>query len=151
MNRRQKSIILNIIFIVTITTMFVVGMYIVKNYINRSESMRAMKQIGDKVLEHRRQYQSLPPESFIHRQTSELDLIRLGELQYRAPWIGIDSEPETILAYTTHSRKLLTHRGYVVLRLDGRVEWIEANEFRKLLGDQQKQAEVELLQRDDEF
>ena len=36
-----------------------------KGYVNRSEAMRAMTQLGQRVLEYRNQYGSLPPQSFV--------------------------------------------------------------------------------------
>jgi len=117
-----------------------------RDWLNKSEAMRAMEHIGQEVLGYREKYRSLPLESYlgpIKRQH-----VRLGELNYRAQWIDFESPPDTILAYTKKEfRSEFVKSGYVVLRLDGQVQWMEKKEFEQLLARQQSQREIEMLQR----
>jgi hypothetical protein len=146
MNKRQKSLILNIILVLAITTAFIVLMMNVKDLLNKNEAMRAMEIVGQEVLSYRKQYGSLPSELFL--TSIKEQFVRLGTLHYRAQWIGFDSDPNTILAYTKHDfHSLATSEGYVILRLDGRVEWMGTKQFETLLRKQQTSAELDILQK----
>ena len=90
----------------------------------------------------------VPPQSFVDRVEETLQgYVRLGKLDYRGIWINFESSDDEILAYSERRfRSLLVGSGYVVLRLDGRVEWLGKNEFEAILAKQQSQYEVEVLQ-----
>jgi len=151
MKPKQKSIVINLVFIVVVTALFVAAMYVVKDFVNKSEAIRAMKLVSADIQKYRSRYGSLPSESYVIRQMEELRIVRLGNLQYRAQWISFDSGPDTILAYAARDFQLLVKSGYVVLRLDGRVEWIPKRRFEDLLSTQQSQSEIELLQKNQTF
>jgi len=75
--------------------------------------------------------------------------IGFGKLQYRARCIDFDSKPDEILAYVEkRHRATLLSDGYVVLQLDGNVQWMDKQEFKKLLAKQQKKSpeEMQMLQ-----
>jgi len=145
MNKRQKSLILNIIAVLVTTVAFIVVIINVKDFLNKAEAMRAMETVGQEVLNYREQYGSLPPEPYLSRIKKQL--VRLGTLHYRAQWIGFDSEPNTVMAYTKQNyHSLAASEGYVVLLLDGRVEWMGTEQFETLLRKQQSAREVEMLQ-----
>lgn len=130
-----------------VTAVAVTAMINLKNWVNRSESMRAMEHLSRIVLQHREKYGSVPPESYIDRIKEELEgNVRLGKLIYRAQWINYESKPDDILAYTEnyHSSWLLGKK-YLILRLDGRVEWIAKQKLESLLAKQQSSQELEML------
>jgi hypothetical protein len=147
MNRRQKSIIVNTITVLVITAIAVGAMINLKNQINRSEAKRAMEGLSQAILQYKQKYGSVPPESFINRIREKLEgNVRLGEIIYRAQWISFDSTPDDILAYTAASRSSwLQEKEYLVLRLDGRVEWMKKLGFDALLAQQQSTQEIEML------
>jgi len=119
----------------------------IKNKINRSESIRAMKILGQEILKYRKNYGSLPNEIYITQIKERIGAVRIGNVQYRATWIEYGAPPETtILAYAPKKYSGVVKDGYVVLWLDGRVEWIDKKEFEKTLHDQQKQQEIRWLQ-----
>ena len=149
MNKRQKVILIEFITVMLVTAVAVVAMINVKDWVNRSEAMRAMKQLSERVREHRKVYDSIPPESYVDNIKESLEgHVRLGNLQYRARWIDFESTADEILAYAerNHPSSLLKD-GFVVLRLDGRVEWMGKQEFEKILALQQSQEEIEILQK----
>ena len=147
MNKRQKHLIRSVITVLTITVAFIVLMMNIKDILNKNEAMRATEIVGREVLKYRRQYASLPPERYLDRIKEEF--VRLGRLHYRAQWIDFDSDPNTILAYTPKNyRSLAADPGYVVLYLDGRVEWIDKKDFEELLKKQQTEREIEILQKE---
>jgi len=130
-NRRQRAILIEFVLVLAATVAAVVGMANLKDYVNRSEAMRAMTQLGQRVLEYRRQHGSLPPESFIQSIKGDLEgAVRMGNVRYRAIHIGPGAPADTILAYSLkkHSFSFLQH-GYVVLRLDGQVEWLPTSQL----------------------
>lgn len=145
MNERQRSTIRNFILVISLTAMFVVVMTNVKDAINKSEAIRAMESLAERVLEYRKEYGSTPPESFIVQHQREMQFARLGRVSYRAQWLGFGDETDTVLAYVFKDYQFLVKRGYVVMRLDGSVEWMGRKDFEELLARQQKAAEVELL------
>ena len=151
MNKRQRSVITNLIFVTAGTAVFVVVMINVKDVINKSEAIRAMELLGKEVRKYHDNYHSTPPESYFNQLKDPVSTVRLGEVQYRAQWIGFDDGPDTVLAYSYKNYGFLAKRGYVVMRLDGSVEWIERNEFIKLLKKQQTDAEVKLLNKQRRF
>jgi hypothetical protein len=101
MNKRQKALLVEAGTVLFITAVAVVAMINLKDYINRSEAMRAMDQLGQKVIQYRQMHGAVPPESYIDNIKETLEgYVRLGKLHYRARWVSIDAGPDQILAYT---------------------------------------------------
>ena len=150
MNRRQKTILGNTTAVIVITAIAVAAMINLKNWVNRSESMRAMEDLGRIVSQYREKYGSVPPESYIDRIKEELEgHVRLGEVIYRAQWISFESTPDEILAYTEkHHSSWLFGKKHIVLRLDGRAEWMDKQELETLLAHQQSSQELEMLRKE---
>jgi len=149
MNKRQKDILMNFITVIVITAVAVVAMFNFKDWINRSEAMRAMEHLGQIVLQYRKDYGSVPPQSYVDRIEETLEgYVRLGDLHYRAQWIGFESGPDEILAYSEKNyHSLVTGKGFVVLRFDGRVEWMNKQQFKTLLAQQQSPMEIQMMQK----
>lgn len=63
----------------------------------------------------------------------------------------IRATPDTILAYARKNYQFLVGKGYIVMRLDGHVEWMEKDKFEAVLKKQQTEAEINLLQKPREF
>jgi len=145
-NRRQKALLTESMLVLAATALAVVGMMHLRDYINRSEAMRAMGQLGRRVLDYRRQHGSLPPESFINSIKGDLEgSLRLGNVRYRALYIGLDAPAETILAYSERKySSFFVDDGYVVLHLDGTAKWIPAKQFPGLYLKQRTPDEPEL-------
>ncbi len=148
MNRRQKAILRDFATIIVITAIAVVAMINFKDFVNRSEAMRAMEHLRRRVKQYRDEHGSVPPKSWVDRQRENLPgNVRLGNLQYRAQWIDFESTQDEILAYAERNyNSLFLGDGFIVLRLDGRVEWMGKQEFDTLLPEQQRQMETETLQ-----
>ncbi|MBA7688577.1 hypothetical protein ES703_97061 [subsurface metagenome] len=148
MNKRQKVILVKFITVIVITAVAVVAMINFKDWVNRSEAVRAMEHLGQIVLQYRKNHGSVPPESYVDGIKEDLEgHVRLGNLRYRARWLDFESTPAEILAYTEKNyRSLLVGKGYVVLRLDGRVEWMGKREFETLLAQHQSPMEIRMLQ-----
>jgi hypothetical protein len=149
MNKRQRAIIINFATVIIATALAVTAMIYVKGWVNRSEAMRAMKHLSEIVLQYQKDNGSVPAESHIDRIKEDLEgSARLGNLNYRARWIEPDSSPDEILAYTRRDYPTFAGgSGAIVLRLDGRVEWMGKEAFEPLLASQQKPLEIELLQK----
>lgn len=149
MNRRQKAILRNTTTVIVITAIAVASMVNFKNLINRSEAMRAMEHLGRIVLQYRKNYGSVPSESYVDRIKEELEgRARLGKVNYRAQWLDFESTPDEILAYTErYHHSWLFDKGYIVLRLDGRVEWMDKQKLETLLAQQQSSMEIEMLRK----
>jgi hypothetical protein len=124
----------------------VIGLVNFKDWVNKSESMRAMQQLGQIVLSYREQNGSVPPNYYVDDIRKQLEGIeRAGDLKYRARWIEYGAGPDTILAYTRKKYgNFLFGSGAIVLRLDGRVEWMKMKEFDELLAKQQTSLEIEM-------
>jgi len=148
MNKRQKAILVEFITVIVITAVAVVAMLNFKDWVNRSEAMRAMEDLSREVLRYKKKHGSVPPESYVDGIKGDLEgHVRLGNLRYRARWLDFESTPNEILAYTERNyRSLLVGKGYVVLRLDGRVEWMGKREFETLLAQHQSPMEIQMLQ-----
>jgi hypothetical protein len=154
MNKRQKAILIEFITVIVITAIAVAAMINFKDWVNRSEAIGAMNQLGEVVLKYRKEYGAVPPESYINEKKKDLKgWVRLGDLKYRAQWIDLGATPDEILAYTEKNYpSSLLNDGYVVLRLGkheeaGRVEWIDKRQFEKLLAQQQTKMEIDMLRR----
>lgn len=149
MNKHQKNIIIDSAVVITVTAVAVVAMINFKDYVNWSESMQAINQLSQIVLKYRKTYGAIPPESYINDITEDLPgKARLGKIMYRAAWIDFGASSDEILAYVKKSyHSFIMHDGYIVLKLDGRVEWVEPKRFEELLAKQQKPMEKELFQK----
>lgn len=149
MNRRQRSILINFIAVMAVTAIAVVAMMNFRSYVNHSEAVRAMEHLGRIVQQYRQSLRQVPPESYVESIRGKLHgHARLGILRYRGRWIGIESGPDEILAYSGRNyHSLIVGSGVIVLRLDGRVEWMDKDDFEKLLAGQQSPAEIQLQQR----
>jgi len=143
MNKRQRDTITNFLLVIVLTAAAVVVIINFKDYVNRNEAMRAMQHLGQIVLKYRQNNGAVPPQQFVDRIKGDLEgSARLGEITYRGRWIGFGATDDEILAYTKKNYKsLIVSAGYVVLRLDGRVEWMNVKEFQKLLDQQQSEDE----------
>jgi len=148
MNRHQKAILTNIVTVLVITLVAVVVMINFKDWVNRSESIRAMEYLGRTVLQHRKEHGSVPPQSYVDRVKEDLPGgVRLGGLRYRGLWVDFESSGDEILAYAEKRyRSSFLSDGFVVLRLNGRVEWMGEEEFKKLLAKQQSPMEAQMSQ-----
>jgi hypothetical protein len=102
-----------------------------------------MDQLGGRVLEYRKQHGSLPPESFVNSIKSDLEgAVRLGNVKYRALYIGLDAPVDAILAYSERRYSSpFVAGGYVVLYLNGTVEWVPTARFARLFAGQRAPAE----------
>jgi hypothetical protein len=136
----------NFAVVMVITVAAVVGMVELKNQVNRSEAMRAMESLGQVVSDYKQKNDSIPPESHVDGIIESLEgQLRLGNLCYRAQWITFDSPPDTILAYARKNyRSLFFRPGAIVLRFDGRTEWMDKASFDKLIASQQTPMELEM-------
>jgi len=150
MNRRQKTILKNTATVIFVTSIAVVAMINLKNWVNRSESMRAMEDLGRIVSQYRGKYGRVPPESYVDEIKEKLEgHARLGDVIYRAQWIDFESKSDEILAYTEQPRSSwLFGKKHIVLRFDGRVEWMDKREFETLLAQQQSSQELEILHKE---
>ena len=150
MNRRQTTILGNTATVIVITAIAVAAMINLKNWVNRSESMRAMEDLSRIVLQYREKYGSVPPESYIDKIKEELEgHVRLGKVIYRAQWISFESTPDEILVYTERpNSSWLFGKKCIILRLDGRAEWMDKRELETLLAQQQSSQELEMLRKE---
>jgi len=149
MNKRQKTTLRDFAIVIAVTAIAIIAMVNFKDWINRSEAMQAMEHLSQTVLDHRKKHGSVPPESYIYKIKENLKgHLRIGNFQYRARWLEFDSGPDEILAYTEKNyHSLFLDDGFIVLRLDGRVEWMKKREFKKLLAQQQSPQEIHMLQK----
>ena len=147
MNRRQKNLVLRLTMVIIVTATAVVAMTNLKDWVNRSEAMRATRQLGRRLVQYRKERGFVPSESFVDRIRDDLEGgIRLGKMDYRALWINMDSGDDEILAYSARNYPgSFLDDGFIVLRLDGRVDWMGKKEFEELLAKQQSRAEIEML------
>jgi type II secretory pathway pseudopilin PulG len=163
MNRKQKAILIEIITVIVITIIAIVVMISLRDYVNRKEAEMAMTILGKRIRQYRVENGLVPPEYWLDEQRENLPgEVRLGEFHYRARWIGVESAPDEILAYTEQkSRSLFFKNGFFVLRLkevlppyrgtnddgqetrDVHIEWMESEEFKATLARQQSQMEIE--------
>jgi hypothetical protein len=150
MNKKQRWVVTNFIFVVLITAASVVGMIEMKNWVNRSEAIRAIEQLEQTVAAYKQKNGSLPPESYVDGIIETFaGQPRLGNLNYRARWIGFDSPPDTILAFVRKQyHSMFYHPGAIVLRLDGRIEWMDKADFDKLIASQRTPLELEMTPKD---
>ena len=146
LNRKQKKLLVNFVIVVAFTTAMVVGFANIKNFINRSEAIRAMGILGKEILQYRQKYDSLPSEIYVKQYEEAIGAVRLS-IQYRAQWIEYGADPNaTILGYSEKNYRGFVKGGYIVLWLNGKVEWINKKQFEKILTAQQQQQELQWLQ-----
>jgi hypothetical protein len=148
MNKKQKSLIANLISTVVIISLFIFGFGNFKDYINKREAIRGFNQLGQKIIEYRKHYGQLPGESSIEGLKEQVEGgARVGNIHYRAQWIGINSPPNTIVAYAEKEYNWLIGSGVVVLLLDGQILYLTPKEFHELLAKQQTLAETEEMKK----
>jgi hypothetical protein len=146
LNARQKELVANIVIVMVFTIAMVTGFANIKNAINRSETMRAMELLGNEILRHRKTYSSLPSEYQVKQFTDAIGAVRLEAFYYRAQWIEFGSVPDTtILAYSQKNYRGFVKAGYIVLWLNGKVEWMSKKQFEKILAMQQEQQELQWI------
>ena len=149
MNRRQRTIVREFLIVIAFTAVAVLAMINFKDWINRSEAVRAMQDLSGRISQYRSMNGMVPPQYYVDNLKGELEgSPRLGDLKYRGVWIDLESSGDEILAYSQKNyHSLLVSSGYVVLRLDGRVEWLGKREFEEILARQQSKDELQILQR----
>ena len=114
-----------------------------KEKVNFSETIRAMQHLNLIINQYQTENKKLPAESFVEEQKPNLQgAPRMGDIVYRGKWIGPLDSRNTILAYVQKNyRGLLAKSGYVVLRLNGKVEWVDKESFKMQLELQEKPGE----------
>ena len=149
MERRQKRILTDFAVVLIITAAAIAAIINFKDYVNKSEAMQAMKQLSQIILKYKKQTGAVPPEAYIDDIMENIEgKVRLGRLYYRARWIDFGVKPDTILAYVKKEYpSSILPDGYIVLRLDGTVEWMEPGKSEELLAEQQTPFELELLKK----
>ncbi len=135
MNRQQKKVIANFIVIMFITAISVVAIANLKDYVNKSESTKAMNQLAKIIADYRTKNGIIPPQSFVDSVDEQLcGSARIGEILYRARWIEFDSDQNEPLAYV---EKIFRHSflkdGVVMLTLEGKVKWMTGTQFEELM------------------
>ena len=145
MKVHQKKLIKNLVPVVLITVAMVIGLVNFRDWVNHNEAMRAMQHLGQIVLSYRQEKGSVPPGYYVNSILEQLvGRERIGKLRYRARWIEYGAGGDEILAYTRKDYgNFLFGSGAIVLRLDGRVEWMKKKEFDALLASQQSRFEIE--------
>jgi hypothetical protein len=150
MNKKQKWVLMNFVFVVIFTAVVVAGMIELKNWVNRSEAIHAVEQLQTAVAAYKQKNGSVPPESYVDGIVKTFEgQPRLGNVNYRARWIKFDSPPETILACVRKNyHSFFSHPGAIVLRLDGHIEWMDKASFDKLITSQRTPLELEMTPKD---
>lgn len=135
MNRRQKMLLIQFIVVIVITCVLVVVMYGMKEVVNRNESMRAMTHLSRLLTQYRQKYGSLPDEDYIDQVRDQLEgWARFGEPVYRLKWIGQNAPDAEVLTYVKKQYSgLMVNDGYVIMRMNGNVEWLSKNNFEKMM------------------
>ncbi len=145
MVRKQKLILIKLFSVIAITLVAVFVIANVKNLIIRSESMRAMTSLSKVVSDYKKEHSCIPPQSYIDEIKSGLEgFARAGDIKYRGRWVNPENPKEEILAYSERNfHSFFVESGFVVLRLDGTVEWIKTKDFKALLKKQQSTLEIQ--------
>jgi hypothetical protein len=148
-DRRQRAILLEVATVLVVTVVAVLAMINFKDYINRSESISAMKQVGQIVAEYRRQHNRVPSEPLVKAEMANIKgAVRISGMVYRGLWIDLEAEPNDILAYAQKSYPAsLLDDGYVVLFFDANTVWMNADEFEAVLAEQQSEVEIKMTRR----
>jgi len=146
MDRRQKKLVSNLITVSIFTIVMVFGLVTFKDAVNKSEAIRATELLSKEILAYHKRSGSLPSKNYIDQFLERIGAVRIGEIQYRAQWIGYGSDKaKTILAYSKKNYSGLLKSGYIVIRLNGQVEWMSPNRFEPVLQIQQQQSELDWL------
>ena len=66
MNRKQKATLIKFTTVIVITIIAIFVMVNLKDWVNRSEAVRAMEQLSQLVLQYREKHGSSPPEYYIN-------------------------------------------------------------------------------------
>jgi len=147
-NKRQKDILIDCAIVIVVTVIAIVSMINFKDWVNRSEAIRAMQHLAQIVLRYRNEHGAVPPQSYVDSIRENLEgHVRLGKLIYRAQWLDLESTPDEILAYSEKNYRSFIGKGFVVLRLDGTVEWLDKKKFQTILNQQQTPLEIQMLQK----
>jgi len=147
MNSRQKSILVNFFVVIVITILAIGAMANFKNHINRKEAYRAMSYLAERIMQYNRQNDCIPPQRYVEKYEDQAPgHERLKEFHYRARWIRLDAPDDTILAYSKEPyRSMILGDKYLVLRLDGTVEFLSRDKLDSILKKQQDSAELQML------
>lgn len=146
MDKRQKSILAEFLTVIAVTVLAVVGMLNFKDYVNRSEAIKAMRVMSEKIAAYRQENAILPPEGYIEKiREDSTGGARVGRLQYRGFFVDPRSEPNTILLFSEKQYdSSFLDNGYIVLFLDGSVEWVDTRTFEKMLAEQRTDFEIQM-------
>jgi len=146
LNRRQKRLVVNLVIVFFVTVLSIFAMVNFKDWINRSEATRAMNVLSRNIMMYRKEHGMVPAGLVIDSWKEKLPgSVRLGDVTYRGRWLDLDSTGAEILAYT-HKRysSSFVGGGYLVLRLNGTVEWLDDEQFKVILEQQQSRMEREI-------
>lgn len=132
MNKKQKYFLVKLISVFIVTVITITAVNIFKDFVNRSESLLAMNNLGALINQYIIQNGKLPPESYIEDIKANLQgSARLGQLVYRNKWLGYIINNDTVLIYSKKDYSdLFLGDGYVVLKYNGQAQWLTKNDFQ---------------------
>jgi hypothetical protein len=144
MNKKQKYLVARFIIVLFFTAAAIILMFDIRAWVNYSEARKAMNQLGQVVVEYRKEHHCVPPESYIKDIKERLEGgARLGNFHYRARWIEFDSPSDEILAYSRiEYPSLFVDKGFIMLELGGEIKWVGLKKGREILLRQQSPLEL---------
>jgi len=146
MNKKQKNFVIRLAIVAIVTTLMVLAISNFKEVINRSEATMATEQLGGLVKKKKNHYGSFPPASYLENLTAQVQgSARLGTVVYRADCITCSSGAKAVLMFVKKEYSgLLQNDGFIVVRLDGSIEWLNPDKFEIEMSLENRSCEITL-------
>lgn len=147
MNRRQKSLFINILTVSVVTIIAMFALFDLRNHVNRKEAGRAITYLATVITDFKKNSGYLPPKRYVEAARKKIpENVRLSNFYYRARWISFDDKPDTPLAYSRLIQNSVFYKScYIVLKLDCTIETVPQDDFEKKLEQIQSEAEKTVM------
>lgn len=129
-----RKLVLSVILVLFLLVVLLFG----RDRLARQEYHKTLQSLSHQLDTFKSQHQSLPTQEQFQQFEIQSRNLNMSQLTYQMAQIVPDSPPESILVHTPILHSRFHPSGCGIIRLDGQVQWLNAQDFQeKLAKDQQ--------------
>lgn len=135
MNKKQRGLLVRLVVVVVITVGMVFAMVNVKEFVNKKEAMLAVGNLNVEIFKYKQANGKWPLQSYVDEKAKQIQgRARLGAVEYRGNLLGYVGSDDVVVVYVKRDYSgLFLDSGYIVAKVNGKVEWLSEEEFDILM------------------
>ena len=149
MNKKQRAMLIRLVLVIVITVGMVFAMVNVKEVVNKKESMLAARNLNFEILKYKQTNNKWPLQSYVDEKAKQIQgRTRLGKVEYRASMFDYVGSNDVVVFYIKREYSgPFIGSGYIVAKVNGKVEWLTEQDFDILMSLQWTVEELKKLKK----